>query len=103
MTDIAGDHSVLRTTPQPCTMHREHKPASHLNHRHHVWPLGLGGPDIEDNIIVICPTGHSNIHDLMKHYQIHRGKPPYSIVRRYSFKEREYALLGYRRSVRKSM
>ncbi len=103
MTDLAGELAILRTTPQPCEIHREHTPASHINHRHHIWPLGLGGPDIEDNIVVVCPTGHSNIHDLLKYFQMHRGVVPYRIMRRYSMGERKLAELGYERSVRKSM
>lgn len=75
-------------------------PESHVNHRHHVWPLGKGGPDTEDNIVVACPTGHYNIHDLIAQYLMHMGDLPYSVLRRYSFKERQYAKLGYDRLTR---
>lgn len=78
-------------------------PESHINHRHHIWPKGDGGPDIEDNIVVVCATGHYNIHDLLQHYKMLMGKVPYNILRRYSMEERKYAELGYNRLTRKYM
>lgn len=96
-------HSQIRTTSQPCQLHTRHVPESHVNHRHHVWPLGEGGPNIEDNIIVACPTGHSNLHDLLQHFRIHQGEPPYAVMRRYSLEERKYAKLGWERMRRGSM
>jgi hypothetical protein len=96
-------HSQLRTTSQRCELHGRHLPESHINHRHHVWPLGDGGPDISDNIIVICPTGHMNVHDLVSHYKMLMGEVPYTILRTYSFEERRVAKLGYDRLTRKSM
>lgn len=99
----ADPHSELRTTSQPCQLHKTHIPEPHVNHRHHVYPLGDGGPDIADNIIVACPTGHYSVHDLLAHYRMLMGKVPYAITRRYSVEERKYAKLGYDRIVRKAM
>lgn len=103
MSTEADPHSQIRTTTQPCQLHQKHTPESHINHRHHVWSKGDGGPDIEDNIIVVCPTGHYNTHDLLNHYRMLMGNVPYSILRRYSTKERYYAELGYKRMMRKAM
>ncbi len=44
-----------------------HRPYPLEFFRHHVWPTGMGGPDTEDNIVWICPTGHSGIHELLRH------------------------------------
>lgn len=96
-------HSQIRLTTQPCQLHSRHMPETHINHRHHVFPLGDGGPDIEDNIVVVCPTGHTNLHDLISHYKMYQGNPPYQITRRYSLEERKYAKLGWDRISRKSM
>lgn len=93
----------IRTTVAPCTLHHRHLPESHINHRHHVWPLGEGGPDIEDNIIVACPTGHYNIHLLYNEFKTHMGKVPFHILRTYAHEERRYAELGYKRMVRKAV
>lgn len=87
----------MRTTSQPCQVHGKHIPASHVNHFHHVWPLGEGGPDVPENKVTVCPTGHYNIHDLLREYKVRRGQVPYNVLRRYSFKEREIAQLGWDR------
>ena len=101
MTTIAAmDHYQ---TQQPCQVHQTHKPHSHLNHHHHVWPLSLGGPDKPENIIVSCPTGHYNIHALLDQYVVHRGEVPWSVIRPYSYEERAYAKLGYERYARGSL
>lgn len=96
-------HSQIRTTSADCLIHSAHKPTPHLNHRHHVWPLGEGGPNIEDNIVVACPTGHVNIHEVIKLYTLYMGRPPYKELRRFSFNERKYGKLGFDRITRKSM
>lgn len=101
--NLSDPHSRLYTTVQPCQVHKKHMPETHINHRHHVYPLGEGGPDILDNIIIVCATGHMNIHDLLSHYKMLQGKVPYSILRRYALEERKYAKLGYDRITRKSM
>lgn len=99
----ADPHSQIRATTQPCLVHKIHKPESHLNHQHHVWALGDGGPDIPDNLVVICPTGHANVHDLLKHFKIFMGKVPYDVYKRYTHEERRLAKLGYDRMVRREM
>lgn len=33
---------------------------------HHVWPLGMGGPDILANRVWTCPTGHRKIHAALR-------------------------------------
>lgn len=103
MSMPADPHSLIRTTTADCRVHTRHTPQPHENHRHHVWPKGMGGPDIEDNIVVVCPTGHYNIHDLLQQYILHGGEPPYAVLRKYAFKERHYAELGFKRLTRKTM
>lgn len=103
MANDVDPHSMLRTTTQACQVHNKHIPESRMNHRHHIWPLGEGGPDIEDNIVVCCPTGHYNIHDLLQQYRMLMGDVPYATLRRYSHGERRFAELGYKRMTRKEM
>lgn len=91
---------IVRQTRKPCELHTKHVPESHINERHHVWPLGAHGPDVPANIVVTCATGHNNIHELLKLYIAGRGVVPYSEVRRFSFKEREIAKLGWDRMTR---
>ena len=91
------------TTSQPCQVHNKHIPNPHLNERHHVWPLGEGGPDIPENIVVVCPTGHFNIHALLKLFKLHAGPPPYTELRQFTHGERNVAELGYVRLARGAM
>lgn len=93
----------IRQTRKPCEVHTNHIPATHLNEQHHVWPLGAQGPDIPANKVIVCATGHNNIHELLKVFIAMRGKVPYSELRRYSYKERELAKLGYERIQRRAM
>lgn len=103
MAHETDPHSQLRSTSQPCEIHKKHVPETHINHVHHIWPVGEGGPDITDNKVVVCPTGHYSIHDLLNQYKMLMGRVPYTILRRYSIEERKYAALGYDRITRKSM
>ena len=48
-----------------CTVHGSHRPAVSGTEIHHVWPKGMGGPDVADNRVEVCPTGHTNIHNWM--------------------------------------
>lgn len=34
--------------------------------RHHVWPLGYHGPNVESNLVTICCNAHSDVHYLME-------------------------------------
>lgn len=90
-------------TRQPCAIHNKHLPASHINELHHVWPLGKGGPDIAENRVIVCATGHNNIHDLLSHFITLAGKVPYSVLKQYSLEERRLAKLGWERIMRKAM
>jgi hypothetical protein len=91
------------TTTDACQIHPAHRPESHLNDRHHVWPLGAGGPDIPENLVVVCATGHHNIHHLLNQYLSSRGTLPYSLTRTYTRQERRLAQLGYDRITRGAM
>lgn len=90
-------------TREPCQVHSKHIPASHINERHHIWPLGKGGPNVADNQIVVCATGHSNIHDLLTHFLTSAGRVPYSVLKQYSLEERRLAKLGWERVMRKAL
>jgi len=86
-----------------CVLHSSHIPGTHLNEYHHVWPLENGGPSGPENTIVVCATGHVNLHQLLAIHGAYEGKPPYSLVRTFSHAEREYAKVGYERMTRGAM
>jgi hypothetical protein len=70
-----------------CKCVSKHVPRALELHKHHVWPLGEGGPDVRDNLVILCPTTHSNVHRLWRLYEDYDGRPPWDILRNYS----EYA------------
>ncbi len=58
--------SVRRLGPNGCQVHRVHVPRCYDVDLHHVWPLGEGGPETPENTVRICPTGHRNVHELLR-------------------------------------
>lgn len=49
-----------------CTLHRSHGTAKPLRTvLHHVWPLGMGGPNIASNKEPVCDNGHYSVHILI--------------------------------------
>lgn len=66
--------SELRTLPGDlCVVHGGHRPPVQETVLHHKWPKGMGGPDVADNLVRICPTGHANVHKAIR--DLNDGKP----------------------------
>jgi hypothetical protein len=93
----------IMKTSLPCTFHRKHEPRSHVNEIHHVWPLGHGGPDIPENRVVICATGHNSVHQIISELILGHGNMSWAALRAYGKDERDLAKLGYDRIVRQAM
>jgi HNH endonuclease len=45
-----------------------HRPQPLELERHHVLPIYLGGPDVEDNVAWICPNTHMNVHEILRRF-----------------------------------
>lgn len=84
-----------------CALHR-HREWVPLE-KHHVWPLGMGGPDSTANISRICRNGHGSVHALMDWLIRTQGVVPWRIERRFGRKVRRMAKLGYERMLRGAM
>ncbi len=67
-----------------CDCVARHSPAPHVLHLHHLWPLGDGGPDTPENLVVLCPSAHENFHRLWRAYKRYEGKPPKSVEAMFS-------------------
>lgn len=52
-------------TDSACRVHGSHRPGVITLHTHHIQPLGMQGPDVPENKVRICPTGHANVHAIM--------------------------------------
>lgn len=49
-----------------CICAADHHPDPLELERHHIWPLGMGGSDAEENVVWVCPTTHTNIHEILR-------------------------------------
>jgi hypothetical protein len=83
------------THASPCQIHRYHSPHVVDTDVHHIVPLSWGGPNIPSNKVSICPTGHRNVHELLREYAEFGGTPPWEIRCRFSVAERELAQRGW--------
>jgi hypothetical protein len=92
-----------RSTRAPCQVHNQHAPTTHINEVHHVWPLGAGGPDVPENKVTVCATGHNNIHDLLSKWLKVGGDPGWDVQRHYTRQERTLAQLGFERIKRQAL
>jgi hypothetical protein len=81
----------------PCEVHADHNPQPWDVEVHHVWPTGMGGPNVPANRVALCPTGHTNVHALLrlafKAGGVHLV--PWPTRRRFHVEERALARLGY--------
>lgn len=85
-----------------CLCVTEHRPEPLDGEWHHVWPLGMGGPDVALNRVYICPTTHTNAHEILaimvKRKRVVTWQETLDLftmpVSRYAYR---LALLGYRR------
>lgn len=50
---IPGDH---------CVVHGYHRPVPARTVRHHIIPMEFDGPTNNENLVLICDTGHYNVH-----------------------------------------
>jgi hypothetical protein len=78
-----------------CRCVRDHRPIPQELHRHHVWPLGEGGPNIATNLRWLCPSTHSNVHRLWREYHAAGGEPPWEVRRIYGGYVRQLVSEGW--------
>ncbi len=57
-----GSHDVGKT----CLCVYEHRPPVMEFFEHHIWPSGMGGPNVASNRIWLCPTTHANVHEILR-------------------------------------
>ena len=81
-----------------CSCVATHAPSNRATHAHHVWPLGMGGPDEPWNIVDICPNMHTSTHQLIRliGYR-YDGDAPWWIRRQFPLLARELAEAGWQR------
>jgi hypothetical protein len=70
-----------------------HRPAPHVRHLHHVWPLYLGGPE-DGPLASICPSCHGDCHLLIDKARKHGWKLTTDMHHGYAHRVVELASLG---------
>jgi len=74
-----------------------HRPKPTELHRHHIWPRSEGGPDTAANIVWVCPTTHTNVHEYLRELRRFGGVLPVGLANEYPRYTRRLAELGWRR------
>lgn len=77
----------------PCVS--DHNPNVITFHKHHIWPLGMGGPDVGDNVVLLCPTVHAAVHHLIRDWVRVDGEPSWDIRKRFGPFARDMAEQAY--------
>lgn len=88
---------------QNCLVHKHYSMVP--IERHHVWPLGDGGPNIKENIVPLCANGHGAVHyliDLCRKYGS-MSAVPWEVRRTFGLAVRTYATIGWDRIQRQAM
>jgi hypothetical protein len=62
---------------------------------HHVWPLGMGGPDRPGNKVKVCANGHYLIHGYLDLLITYGDEVPWEAAQHYGPKVRELARRGW--------
>ena len=82
---------------QSCICVLFHNPNPMELHRHHIFPLGMGGTGTPDNTVWLCPTSHANVHELLRAWVKYEGTPPWDIRKKFGPYIRDMAAQGYTR------
>ena len=80
-------------------MRHRHNPEPADLEEHHIWPKGQGGPDTAPNRVFLCPTTHTNSHQLERAWWKAGGSPTWEVRRRYNFFTRELARRAYQSAI----
>lgn len=80
----------------PCVA--DHNPNVIVFNRHHIVPLGWGGPDEEWNVRLLCPTGHYSVHHILRvarQVGEHPNDLPWSVRSKFGPAIRQFAANGW--------
>ncbi len=71
---MVGGGGVATMTVCLCRCVSIHAPSVSIHVEHHVVPVEWGGAD--GPVVILCPTGDHNVHELINLYVRYGGKPP---------------------------
>lgn len=58
--------AVSLPEPPPCRCTSDHRPAVLRPDAHHLWPVYLGGPEVQQTMLGLCQTTHANVHRILR-------------------------------------
>jgi hypothetical protein len=71
----------------PCGCVHRHVPRVIVIENHHIVPqswLAKGAQPADPELAPLCGTAHDSVHDLLNHYVHAAGKPPWSVLVKYT-------------------
>jgi hypothetical protein len=86
---LMSHDATLRVLGDLCAIHGSHRPIPVRTVKHHIIPQEYGGPTVEQNLLLVCDTGHYNIHAAID--AMLASHPIPKVTRR----ELAYAMQGY--------
>lgn len=100
-TELSEEHfgaPMKQQVGDECAVHKHDEWVPTM--KHHVWPLGMGGPDETSNRIVVCANGHYMIHAFLDLLIKYGGKVPGELFRHFGPAVRGYAISGWNQAGR---
>jgi hypothetical protein len=91
MTQEASGPRELAPLGEGCECVSSHSPAAYVPTRHHIVPQSWDGPNVDANLITICPNTHEAVHRLLDTYVRNGGLPDWETRRHFSNFQRELA------------
>lgn len=61
---MSAETPTARTLPfslAGCVLHKQHRPVPGTSQQHHVYPVGMGGPQ-NGQRVPMCGSGHLDVH-----------------------------------------
>jgi len=49
-----------------CACVGDHRPLVLEYEKHHLWPIGMGGPEHKATLLLLCPSTHSSVHRILR-------------------------------------
>ena len=79
-----------------CAAHEFHSPRPQRLDEHYLLPLEWGGIEDVTEKVLMCQTGHTNVHCLLDEYDEYGETPPWPVRRQYGPGERRLAETAWR-------
>lgn len=95
MTDWTTHAGTAYRMPMGVTCSVHHHRSWVPIEQHHVWPLGMGGPNEPGNRVPVCANGHYATHEYLDRLIKGGGVVPWAEARHFGPKVRDLAERGW--------